>query len=94
MGNNPLVTSVADPVGTITTTVDLLGRIVSYSDAAGTNTTTTYDQAGRPVGSANTARGWSAAMAYDDAGRPTIQRLDGSIVANNACTHRAASWRR
>ncbi|MGI8685144.1 MAG: RHS repeat-associated core domain-containing protein [Acidimicrobiales bacterium] len=84
VGNNPLVTSVADPVGTITTTVDLLGRIVSYTDAAGTTTTTTYDQAGRPVGSANPARGWSAAMAYDDAGRPTIQRMDGSIVANNA----------
>lgn len=82
VGTNPLVTSVTDPVGTITTTVDLLGRVVSYTDAAGNTTTSAYDQAGRPTGSANAARGWSAAMAYDDAGRPTLQRLDGAIVAN------------
>ena len=81
VGTNPLVTSVSDPVGTIATTVDLLGRIVSYTDAVGNTSTSSYDQAGRAVGSATPARGWSAAMAYDDAGRPTVQRLDGYIVA-------------
>lgn len=84
VGNNPLVTSVADPAGTISTTVDLLGRIVSYTDALGNTTTSTFDQAGRPVGTANAARGWSSGMDYDNAGRPTVQRLDGSIVANAA----------
>jgi YD repeat-containing protein len=33
--------------GTITTTVDLLGRVVSYVDVHGTRTDTSYDQAGR-----------------------------------------------
>src|SRR5207237_5906202 len=47
VGGNPLVTSVADAAGTITTTSDLLGRAVSYTDVWGDTTTTTYDQAGR-----------------------------------------------
>ncbi|MDQ6927476.1 MAG: DNRLRE domain-containing protein, partial [Actinomycetota bacterium] len=49
VGANPLVTSVTDPAGTITTTVDLLGQVVSYTDVwgnptLGTSTTKTiYD---------------------------------------------------
>ena len=35
VGGNPLVTSVADAAGTITTTSDLLGRAVSYTDVWG-----------------------------------------------------------
>jgi RHS repeat-associated protein len=50
VGGNPLVTSVTDTVGTtattITSTVDLLGRVVSYTDASGITTTTSYDQDG------------------------------------------------
>src|SRR5690606_1863546 len=38
VGGNPLVTSVTDPAGTITTTVDLLGRVVAYEDVWGTVT--------------------------------------------------------
>jgi RHS repeat-associated protein len=79
VNNNPLVTRVSDPTGNITTTTDLLGRIVSYTDAWGKTTTTTYDQAGRaistngPTGTINTA--------YDDAGRTTSVRLDNQTIA-------------
>ena len=46
---NRLKTSVTDPAGTITTTVDLLGRVVRYEDVAHSVTTSAYDQAGRLV---------------------------------------------
>lgn len=81
VGANPLQTSVTDPAGTISTTTDLLGRPVSYTDAAGNTTTSTYDLAGRVSTTAVAARGWSAGMEYDDAGRPTRQLLEGSPVA-------------
>ncbi len=45
--DGPLKTSVADAAGTITTTVDLLGRITAYTDAKANTTSRTYDQAGR-----------------------------------------------
>ncbi len=49
---NPLLTSLSDtsmPPGTvaITTKVDLLGRVVAYTDAWNATTTSTYDLAGR-----------------------------------------------
>lgn len=85
VGNNPLVSSVTDSsAGTISTTVDLLGRTVSYTDntaAGGTTTTSTYDQPGRLVGTAVAARGWSTGMDYDAANRPTRQLLDATTVA-------------
>ena len=51
---NPLASTVTDtPTGgtarTVTTVVDLLGRVRSYTDAWGKTTTTTYDQVGRPT---------------------------------------------
>src|SRR5205823_13903570 len=78
VGGNPLVTSVSDTAGTITTTGDLLGRATSYTDAWSKTTTSTYDLAGRltdtsgPTGAQHTD--------YDDAGRPTAQKLDGVTV--------------
>jgi RHS repeat-associated protein len=47
VGGNPLTSSVADSNGTITSTVDLLGRVTSYTDTNARTTTYTYDQAGR-----------------------------------------------
>jgi RHS repeat-associated protein len=47
VGGNPLTASVTDPTGTITSTVDLLGRQTSYTDASGWVTTYTYDTPGR-----------------------------------------------
>ncbi len=47
IGGNPLKNSVSDPNGTITSIVDLLGRVVSYTDTNNRTTTYLYDQAGR-----------------------------------------------
>lgn len=43
-GGNPLVTSLVDPVGTVKTIVDLLGRIVSYTDVWPKTTSYVHDQ--------------------------------------------------
>lgn len=76
---NPLVTSVSDSAGTITTTADLLGRTAGSTDVWSKTTTTTYDQGGRaiqttgPAGKVNTD--------FDSAGRPTAVRLDDATIA-------------
>jgi hypothetical protein len=46
VGGNPLLSSVSDSVGTITTGVDMIGRVESYTDVWGDVTTTTYDDTG------------------------------------------------
>ena len=89
VGDDPRVTSVTETIGgatitTVASTADLLGRAVSYTDAGGLTTTSTYHQAGRLTGTANAAQGWSSGMDYDAAGRPTVQRLDGAVVATAA----------
>ncbi|MFK0247789.1 PA14 domain-containing protein [Amycolatopsis azurea] len=86
VGADPLVTSVSDPTGTITTTVDLLGRVVSYVDKHGATTTTAYDQGGRPVSALTTVNGITSQVvsSYDDADRVTSIRLDGQEVATPA----------
>ena len=47
MSNNPLVVSVTDSEGTLTTEIDLLGRPVVVEDIWAQTLETTYDQAGR-----------------------------------------------
>jgi YD repeat-containing protein len=74
VGANPLVTAVADPAGTITTTVDLLGRVVSYTDVWGKTTTTTYDQAGRVITTVTTGQ-FPMNYDYDPAGRLELTKL-------------------
>lgn len=74
VNNNPLVTSASDHTGTITTTTDLDGRVISYTDALGTTTTTTYDQAGRPTNTSTTGAD-PLTRSYDDAGRLTTLRI-------------------
>ncbi|MGH9164505.1 MAG: RHS repeat-associated core domain-containing protein [Acidimicrobiales bacterium] len=87
VGANPLVTSVADAAGTITTTIDIVGRVVSMTDAWGQATTTAYDQASRvadiasPVGAQH--------FDYDGYGRPSAHKLDGATLA--VATYNAAS---
>jgi len=46
---DPFLTSVSDPAGTITTRVDLLGRVTDVKDVWGTVTHTDYDVGGRPT---------------------------------------------
>lgn len=48
-GGNPLSTKVTDDSGDIVTTVDLLGRRVSYIDVWGNVTNTSYDAFGKPT---------------------------------------------
>ncbi len=47
VGGNTMVTSVADSNGTLTTTMDLLGRVINFVDAQGNATSTTYDNNGK-----------------------------------------------
>ena len=79
LNNDPRGSTVSDPVGTVTTTVDLLGRVVSYSDVWGNNSTSAYDPAGRL--SDTSGRDGARHADYDPAGRLTAQRLDGATVA-------------
>lgn len=83
VGGNPLVTEVDDPAGTITTTVDLLGRTVGTTDVWGVGTTTDYDTAGRPTSSTVTAgsTSFTRATSYDDYSRATTHSLDGDTIA-------------
>lgn len=84
VGGNPLKTSVADATGTITTTVDLLGRTTVYTDAAGNTTNSSYDQAGRLVQTTGPGLAQSTQTDYDAAGRPTAQKVDGATMATPA----------
>ena len=80
VGNNPFVTSTADP-GTVTATADRLGRLSTYSDAQANTTSYTYDQPGRQTGSTGPGLGWSTETAYDAAHRVRGQKIDGAVVA-------------
>ncbi|MBW3641885.1 MAG: DNRLRE domain-containing protein [Actinobacteria bacterium] len=83
VGDNPLVQSLADPAGTITTTVDLLGRAVSYRDVLANTTTTSYDQAGRAIRS--TGPGGDLASAFDANNRlRALQLGDGGTLRDLA----------
>lgn len=89
VGNNPLVSSTSDPSvtgspngGTTTTVVDLLGRVVSYTDVWGVATTTSYDNVGRPEVSTTTATGktFKTALEYDTDGKITKVLEGGRAV--------------
>jgi RHS repeat-associated protein len=84
VAGDPLVSSVSDVTGTVTTTVDLLGRTVRYVDANGFTTSTSYDRAGRVTSSTSSTgvgtssvTGWT----YDDAGRVLTVVKDGKTLA-------------
>ncbi|MEI2639406.1 MAG: hypothetical protein V9F03_10470 [Microthrixaceae bacterium] len=55
VGGDPLVSSVADTAGTITTTMDRLGRVVGYSDVWAKTSTATYNQGGELVAASTPA---------------------------------------
>ncbi|MCA1683897.1 MAG: hypothetical protein LC708_02040, partial [Actinobacteria bacterium] len=79
---NPLRSSVAEDTDVMATTVDLLGRAVSYTDGWNKTTTSTYDQAGRPTDTSGPAG--SLHVSYDPAGRTKTQSLDGALMATPA----------
>jgi RHS repeat-associated protein len=69
--------------GTTTTVIDLLGRIRSYTDVWGIETTTTYDAAGR-ASSTTTSDGttsYTQAITYDADSRPVTITDSGKIIA-------------
>lgn len=76
---NPLKTSNGDEAGTTYTEVDLIGRVVVYSDIHGSSTTSTYDHLGQLV----TREGdlGLEQFSYDEFGRLFEQKLDGELLA-------------
>lgn len=77
------VSSVSDGAGMVTGTTDLLGRAVSYTDASGVTTSTSYDVAGRTTSVATVAGGVSSTVGYSyrDDGQVSTVTVDGATVA-------------
>ena len=89
VGGDPLTTAVSDYNGTVTTRVDLLGRVVAYTDANGLRTETTYDRAGRVmlerVVPPNPADGpQEIRSTYDETGRVLTQSLGSTLLATSS----------
>ncbi|WP_162907085.1 PA14 domain-containing protein [Allorhizocola rhizosphaerae] len=80
VGGSPLVTATGDNIGDITTAVDLLGRVVSYTDAHGDTTTSTYDNLGRLT--ARSGPLGNETFVYDNHHRLIEQKLDGTTLAS------------
>ncbi|MGW4523079.1 PA14 domain-containing protein [Amycolatopsis sp. NPDC004378] len=87
IGGDPLTSSISDDKGTISSTVDLLDRVVAYTDANGVRTTTSYDLVGRattstvtPPNSADAPR--TVSVTYDDTGRVLNQKLGDTVLAS------------
>ena len=78
--DNPLITSISDSEGTITTEVDLLGQVVRYVDATGSTTTNTYDAFGKLT--SRTSIVGTETFTYDNYDRPTTYKLDGATFAS------------
>lgn len=86
VGGDPLTSSVSDSAGTVTTRVDLLGRVLVYTDVHGLTTSTDYDQAGRAhtLTTGRTAGGTvlsTQQFAFDSGGRLSQQRFNGQLIA-------------
>jgi RHS repeat-associated protein len=80
VGGNPLASSVSDASGTISSTADLLGRAISYTDAWGQPTTTSYNQAGQVT--LTSGLGASVQLGYNpDTGQPTTTTVNGALLA-------------
>lgn len=82
VGGNPLVTGSSDNFGPIATTIDLLGRTVSYTDIYGDTTTSTYDNYGKLT--SRTGPMGTEVYEYDALSRLTNQKLDGTILATTS----------
>jgi RHS repeat-associated protein len=82
---SPLVTSISDAAGTITTEVDLLGRIIAYKDVFGNTTTFTYDLAGREL--SNTGPVGTITKGYDNADRLTSLSRNSQVLAEGFVYH-------
>jgi RHS repeat-associated protein len=87
VGGDPLTASVTDPVGTLTTVVDLLGRTVSSTDVWGTVTMPTYeDRTGRVLSTSVDPSGAGATLVksfgYDADGKVEWIKVGDDVVAD------------
>jgi RHS repeat-associated protein len=82
VSGNPFVTSETDSDGTITTTTDLLGRTVNYTDALSNTTTTTYDTLGR-ISSETSPMGIET-YTYDNYNRQLDEKLGTTDLAQSS----------
>nr|WP_244962682.1 PA14 domain-containing protein [Cryobacterium roopkundense] len=84
---DPLTSTVTDPAGTITATIDLLGRLVQSTDVWGVVTTATYNLLGQATASQTTVPGQSAsatALTYNLDGQVETISVDGTQLADPA----------
>lgn len=89
VGGDPLTGRAEDPAGAITTTVDLLGRTVSYTDVWGTVTTTGYNLLGQATTSTVTPPGGTATvteLGYNTDGQVETVTVDSVLLADPAYT--------
>jgi RHS repeat-associated protein len=86
VGGDPLTTTVSDPAGSITTTIDLLGRTVTSTDVWGTVTTPTYEAKTSRMLSVVTDPAADSphtqAFTYDPDGKVLTVSYDGVVVAD------------
>jgi RHS repeat-associated protein len=87
VGGNPLVSSVTDAAGTLTSTIDLLGRAVSSTDVYGTLTTPIYEALTSRVTSVSVDPAGAApavvkGYTYDLDGKVETVTIDGEVVAD------------
>ncbi|WP_414941687.1 DUF2599 domain-containing protein [Amycolatopsis sp. cmx-11-51] len=83
VGGDPLVKKISDAGGSTTSVIDLLGQVVSYTDANGVVSTSKYDIAGRKLSETSTVKGVTSTLNYrwSNASRLTRLDLDGIAVA-------------
>jgi RHS repeat-associated protein len=84
VGSNPLVSSVSDSTGTITTTTNLLGQTASTTDVWGTVTANSYNLLGQLTGSLVTPPAGASvplAYTYNLDGQQTSELLNSTTIA-------------
>ncbi|MBT2518754.1 hypothetical protein J7E29_15015 [Streptomyces sp. ISL-90] len=89
VGGNPLKSAATDPAGTITTTTDLLGRPVSYTDVWGVVTTVSYNLLGQAIQSTVTPPGGAAStteLTFNLDGQVETVTVDGTQFADPSYT--------
>ncbi|WP_166784776.1 PA14 domain-containing protein [Cryobacterium sp. TMT2-14] len=82
---DPLTSTVTDPAGTITATIDLLGRVLRSTDVWGVVTTATYNLLGQATTSQTTVPGKApsaTALTYNLNGQVETITVDGTLLAD------------
>ena len=84
---DPLTSTITDPAGTTTTTVDLQGRMVRYTDVWGVATTATYNILGQGTTSQITVPGQTPSttvLTFNPGGQVETVTVDGTLLADPA----------